>query len=335
MDDFTYEDYWKGIILYGLNAATYKMALAKCLLDFSKEQKTVVTWDELTSHYLNTYIERLDITNRPQQANAARLTKMERVVRSLNTGNISMNEAHDYVAEEAFIDVIPRFQTIGTNKMIVADQFYEIDFGKKLTLTDSMLNLGESDTSELFSEIDARWNLLEGAFQISQSQEQLQLANDIRDIYLSNATTRSPLTSCIPFLQGYQGNTCFYCGEKMTGQIHVDHVLPRQVILHDHIWNLVLSHSDCNLSKSDHVVGAHFIQKLHLRNENIMGSNHPWKSKIAQQLGNTALRRQSTLYKHYDNVKDVLGKYYWGGSEGYNPETDPFYRRLITIINNK
>ena len=26
MDDFTNEDYWKGIILYGLNAATYKMA---------------------------------------------------------------------------------------------------------------------------------------------------------------------------------------------------------------------------------------------------------------------------------------------------------------------
>ena len=33
--DFNPDDYWKAIILYGLNAATYKMALAKCILNIS------------------------------------------------------------------------------------------------------------------------------------------------------------------------------------------------------------------------------------------------------------------------------------------------------------
>ena len=68
-----------------------------------------------------------------------------------------------------------------------------------------------------------------------------KLANDLREIYIKNGYERKPLTHLIPFLNGYQGNVCFYCGEEM-GNIHVDHVLPRQVILNDEIWNLVLAH---------------------------------------------------------------------------------------------
>lgn len=35
MDDkFSIEDYWRAVILYGLNVATYKIALAKCLHTF-------------------------------------------------------------------------------------------------------------------------------------------------------------------------------------------------------------------------------------------------------------------------------------------------------------
>jgi hypothetical protein len=36
----------------------------------------------------------------------------------------------------------------------------------------------------------------------------------------------------------------------------------------------------------------------------------------------------------YEQVKIVRGPDYWGGSKGYNPETDPFYRRLVTFLNN-
>lgn len=128
---------------------------------------------------------------------------------------------------------------------------------------------------------------------------------------------------------------CFYCGEPMGDDIHVDHVLPRQVINHDEVWNLVLAHGDCNLLKSDRLVGEHFIRKLIARNENIMGSNHPWKSKIQTALGTTPKRRANTLKAHYDNMKMVLGRYYWGGAESYDPACDPFYRRLITALNNK
>ena len=334
MDDFTNEDYWKGIILYGLNAATYKMALARCLLDFSKQGQTHVDWGDLSTKYLDLYIERLNSTSRPQQGNATRLTKMERYVRGINTGNITQAQALDIVAVEAFSDVIPRFQTIGVDTSIAAGRFYETDFGKQIILTDEMMGLGENSTTALYDEIDARWGLLEGAFQISQSQEQLELANDIRDIYLTNATERTSLTPNIPFLQGYQGNICFYCGNELSHDTHVDHVLPRQVIQHDHIWNLVLAHAQCNMDKSDKLVGDMFITKLEQRNENIMGSNHPWKARISAELGNTPTKRKQALRMHYENVKAVLGRNYWGGSDDYDPSIDPFYRRLITKINN-
>lgn len=142
-----------------------------------------------------------------------------------------------------------------------------------------MLSLTENQIKTLQDEIAARWGLLEGAFSISQ--ENFALANDAREIYLISGTAeRQNLTPNIPFLSGYQGNSCFYCGEVLIDDIHVDHVLPRQVVNHDEIWNLVLSHGSCNLLKADKLVGEHFIEKLIARNENIMGSNHPWRNKI-------------------------------------------------------
>ena len=41
------DNYWRGIILLGKNVASYKLALAKCLLEFGKAQKTFVKLDEL------------------------------------------------------------------------------------------------------------------------------------------------------------------------------------------------------------------------------------------------------------------------------------------------
>jgi len=203
-----------------------------------------------------------------------------------------------------------------------------------LTLHDNLLVIAKSLSSELDAEISARWNLLEGAFSINQAQDRYILANDLREIYLQTGYERTPLAHNIPFLQGYQGNVCFYCGETLDSNIHVDHLLPRQVVYHDDVWNLVLSHAECNIQKSDKLVGPHFVEKLIARNENIMGSNHPWKRKIEFQLGKTPIQRGQSLQTHYTRVRAILGDDFWGGTQGYNPSSDPFYRRLITLLNN-
>ena len=110
--------------------------------------------------------------------------------------------------------------------------------------------------------------------------------------------------------------------------------MPRQVISHDQIWNLVLAHDECNLQKSDKLIGPHFIEKLVFRNENIMGSNHPWKRKIANDLGTTKNKRISQTKWHYERVKAVLGEVYWGSNRAYDPSKDEFYRKFITVLNN-
>lgn len=99
------------------------------------------------------------------------------------------------------------------DKDIVANHFYEIVEGKKLILKDSLLDLSKSQVDTLEDEVNARWGLLEGAFSIKQSN--FQLANDVREIYLTDGYERKMLTINTPFLSGYQGNTCFYCGEQL------------------------------------------------------------------------------------------------------------------------
>jgi len=332
MSEFSAEDYWKALILYGLNQATYKIALGKTLLSLSRDGYTSVPWQVLSKEFFEQYLHRLKEDPMPQQSIPARRTRMEQIVNAYNAEKLSLDKAIDDVGATAFGDVIHRFHNLNNNQAF-QNIFYEFEFGKELVLTDDLHKIAESKRSELELELNARWSLLEGAFSIKQ--ENFVLANDLRLTYIEKGYTRKSLTDNIPFLQGYQGNVCFYCGEYMEpSDIHVDHVLPRQVIKHDEIWNLVLSHSFCNEQKSDKLVGNHFIIKLIARNENIIGSNHPWKKKIMEILGNTSSERNSTLRSHYDKVRLILGNYYWGGLPSYNPESDPFYKKLITVLNN-
>lgn len=334
MDKFTPSDYWRSLILYGLNQATYKIALGKTLVRFTQQGETKVGWDSLSAEFLRQYVARLCIPDpMPQQATPSRRTVMERVVAALKNDVLSQTQAVADVGQNAFEDVIRRFHNLGTS-VNFDGKFYLYDFGKSITLTDDLFRVVEESGLDVQDELDARWALLEGAFSIKC--EDYQLANEVRETYIKNGYKRRSLTPNVPFLQGYQGNVCFYCGECMErSDTHVDHVLPRQVVNHDEIWNLVLAHGHCNEMKLDKLISTHFLDKLVMRNENIMGSNHPWKARISQQLGGSALHRRDKLREHYENVRRVLGERYWGGSATYSPSTDPFYRRLITLINNK
>jgi hypothetical protein len=63
-------------------------------------------------------------------------------------------------------------------------------------------------------------------------------------------------------------------------------------------------------------------------------AGYPWKARIASALGGTSYARSRTLMKHYEKVKLVLRNNYWGGLTFCNPESDPFYARLIIVLNN-
>ena len=90
------------------------MALAKSLMDFSKQGKNTVYWHEIADSFLDQYIHRLESASMPQQGNPHRL----RVVRELQLGNISREEAINRVADQGLENVVPRLQTIGHDKSI-------------------------------------------------------------------------------------------------------------------------------------------------------------------------------------------------------------------------
>jgi hypothetical protein len=57
-NQFDDNDYWKGVILYGLNQATYKIALGKSLIELTSLNKEVIDWSELSKSFFDNYIDR-------------------------------------------------------------------------------------------------------------------------------------------------------------------------------------------------------------------------------------------------------------------------------------
>lgn len=320
-------DFWRAIVLYGLNTATYKIALARALVGFVEVGRTSVPMATLAESFLDLYQERLT-QNKPQLLLAGRQTVMERVVGLLRAGRIERGGAIDRVAREAFGDVLPRFHTVWDQAVPV--RFYEqTDSGLVIT-DDAFRVLAQGDRPALLAELDGRWSLLEGAFQMRRDDS--ALVNDVRSFYLARGTDRTDLTHLRPVLDGYQNGVCFYCGEPFgTARVDVDHVVPRQVLLHDDVWNLVLAHHGCNQAKSDFLPGLTYLQKLVERNEHFIASNHPIKDKLIQQLGSTPDQRRAAARRAYADAEAVI-RHTWEGMRGYRPDADPFYRAFVRTM---
>ena len=333
MSNFTDIDYWRAIVHFGLNTATYKPALSICLLKAANEGRTIIKWQDLAKDFLDIYSARLDSNAMPQQGIMGRQTKLERIIKQLRVGRLALSEAVDMVAKDGFVDVVPRFHNIiGTSASLAADKFYEVEFGSHLIIKDALLGIANEDFDNLVAGSEARWGMLEGSFHVRHSNHDIALANSIREMYLIDGDNRKSLTHLKPFLAPFQANVCFYCSLPMAVS-EVDHVLPRQVLQHDKLWNLVLAHKLCNGQKLDMVVLPYIVEKLIQRNENIMGSTSRKKAEIHKALGTTPTERASKVWAEYEQVKIVLGPNYWHGSEDYNRATNPFYESLITKLN--
>ncbi|OLZ09048.1 HNH endonuclease [Sulfobacillus thermosulfidooxidans] len=324
MEPFEPEDFWRAIILYGLNTATYKIALAQCLISYGEGHQTDIPLDVLARDFFVLYRKRLE-ADRPQLVLPDRLTVMERIVRLERLGKINEDQAIERVAREAFGDVLPRFHTVSDKALPMS--FYHFD-GRTLHLTDELFDLfGNGPKREhLKDETGSRWDLLEAAF--SLRRERWSLTNDIRQFYLEKGYARTDITHTRPVLNGYQHGRCFYCGDVMDNdEVHVDHVIPRQLVQHDELWNLVLAHRFCNLQKNDALPDAVYIEKLIARNEHFIASNHPIKQTLIRELGASPEARRKAVLRVYHDAELVIGVT-WQGIRGYRPDTDPLLHKF-------
>ena len=76
--------------------------------------------------------------------------KLERIVQKLELGTLSFSEACDAVGKDGFTDVVPRFHNIGTDGNFASNYFYEWDFGKRLTLKDSLHYKSQVKSTQLY-----------------------------------------------------------------------------------------------------------------------------------------------------------------------------------------
>ncbi len=90
--------------------------------------------------------------------------------------------------------------------------------------------------------------------------------------------------SLVSSLRDLQDDTCFYCGDRLSGRVEVDHFLPWSRWPNDAVENLVLA-DRCNGAKSDHLAATRHLVK--------------WRSRLAE---------------HGNDLIDIAGRCSWTSS---------------------
>lgn len=155
------ENYWRSIILFGRNVASYKFALAKSLYDLKDNGDTVITLDKLAVPFAKHITEHLKICDKQSTSANSRFLNS---CRDFNTQKITHDELINITVQQAFIYVIDAFHNVHQGEL---PQRFFIDERKTkdgIVLTDNFFKLGKSFQYEnLEKETEARWRLVETA----------------------------------------------------------------------------------------------------------------------------------------------------------------------------
>jgi hypothetical protein len=329
--------YWRAIILFGRNSASYKFALAKALFDLAGEGKTAATLSELAvpySRHLRAHLER------EERQCTAPSSKFLDACRAYNAGEIGKQELVDRTVRLGFNNVLDAFHVVGGEE--VAPSFFEEGEEGRIVLTDDLFELRERAQAEsLRQEVEARWRLVETAWSTGVPKSALQVRRDsgTNELYVyESGRRRRNITSSRDALNGYQKGRCFYCfrgiavGEEegqekalIPPQAEVDHFFPVALNPYlegaylDGVWNLVLSCPQCNRGpggKMDQIPEPRYLARLERRNNYLIESHHPLKETLKKQTGSTEKRRRDFL-KEVDRAAINYAARRWQPDEEY------------------
>lgn len=316
INDPSLESQWRAIILFGKNSATYKFAFAKAILGLLEANKTALTLEELAVPFSMNIIEHLKKNDKQGNSNSSTFLN---TCRDFIKGSISDEQLLSTTIRYGFTNVVDAFQNV--NGGIIHNPFYDKDYGngyKRIVLRDDIFRLKESvQFANLDKEVDARWNLVETAWNLKMNPNLLEVKHDVLkgELYLeSDFMRRIDITSVREGLNGYQKGKCFYSYQDIfisrgDAQIcAVDHFLPHinkkfhmseQANING-VWNLVLTDPKINSSKSSRVPHRKFLDRLYNRNEFYIESKHPLAETIINQTGRTKHERQRFLQKQFN-----------------------------------
>lgn len=335
----TLENYWRAIILFGKNTASYKFALAKSLIDVSlKRQSDLITLNDLALPYALHLAEHLK--HSPKQS-TAKTSQFIQACQDFNEGKIDEDRLIQITKKEGFKYVLDAFHVVNTKA--VTERFYDVvneeffiderKFNKGIRLTDNLFKLFyvyENSAKDLNQETESRWNLVEKAWELNINKNLIAVEFDqeTKQLFTQDSKhCRTNITTSRGALNGYQKSRCFYCFKEISISsaddllADVDHFFPHLLkpdvvnagccrpVNVDGVWNLVLSCAECNRGESgkfSQVPTIELLERLHTRNEYLIGSHHPLRETLIMQTGNNERDRKYFLDKSYRFSKERL-----------------------------
>jgi hypothetical protein len=315
----TPENYWRAVILFGQNVASYKFALAKSLIDLSAVEKDTISLEELAEPFSRHIIEHL--AKAPKQATSSSSRFLD-TCRKFASGDVNKDELIGQTTKLGFNNVIDAFHVVNRDEIPI--RFFEDDRknGGGIRLTDKLFRLRERlQFGNLPQEVEARWRLVETAWQLRVARAALAVDVDDDSLVVTRDGRRASLTSCRDALNGYQKGKCFYCFGDISVEsaserlADVDHFLPwtlRQcdvALRLDGVWNLVLACRDCNRGidgKSSRLPSRRLLERLDTRNELFITSHHPLRETLMARTGESREHRVRFLNTAYSTAWEWL-----------------------------
>jgi 5-methylcytosine-specific restriction endonuclease McrA len=319
----TLENYWRAIILFGRNVASYKFALAKSLLEVGQGGQTVIPLSELALPFAKHLAAHLK--NADKQA-TSRSSQFLDFCRRFNKREVTEEQLSEATTRLGFNNVIDAFHVVG-NGEIGVHFFTDERAGqqKAIRLTDEFFRLTEQfQHRNLPYEVEARWRLVETAWQLNLPRNTLVVSYDSGAELLiaeDRLLRRTSITPCRDALNGYQKGKCFYCFRDISlvdgaGDLaDVDHFFPHRLKGFrvadpvDGVWNLVLACQACNRGgegKFDRLPQVRYLERLHRRNEYLIDSHHPLRETLRLQTGASEAARCAFLQEAYGGAIRLL-----------------------------
>jgi hypothetical protein len=305
----TLEDYWRGIILFGRNSASYKFALAKSLLELNPQAGQLLKLTDLAPAFAKHIVTHLK--QAPKQALSASSQYLE-ACRLYGVDDPNQTKLVEETVRRGFVNVIDAFHVVGagdTQKRFFIDERASNN-GIRITDEFSALMSG-SYTQNLGVEVESRWNLVETAWAMGVAPHLIDIKHDVEQSMLftfDRTNRRKTVTSARGALNGYQKGKCFYCRCEIditTGlETEVDHFFPhvlsreKSFELIDGVWNLVLACVDCNAGvggKFARIPTIPLLERLETRNNFLIASHHPLRETLINQTGATESARRRFL----------------------------------------
>lgn len=316
----TEDSYYRSIILFGSNTASYKFALGMSLLTLIEQEKVAISLKDLSPIFSKFICEH--IKNAPKQTTSNSSTFLE-ACKKYNENIITKDQLIDITEKNAFKYVLDKFPIV--NGGIIQKPFYEYDKkNKQIILTDNSFKLKEMQYfNNLKLETQARWKLVETAWEqgISTNLLKVNYNNEDISLYIDTSFRRKKITSARDALNGYQKGFCFYCFDDITidgnseNLCDVDHFFPHALQMRypnvnfDGVWNLVLACQNCNRGnngKFAKIPALKYLDRLHTRNEYLISSHHPLRETLMQQTGRTENERITFLQEKYKFASSSL-----------------------------